>query len=278
MDMKAYTVDAFTSVPFGGNPAGVVIIDGEYPADREMLAVAAELGYSETAFIKPGDPIRIRYFTPTNEVDLCGHATVASVHALRTWGYIEAGKPYLVRTKAGDINVDIDGSGTVWMDMAPPETLGIVEDGDELYGMFGIEKGGVELPCEIVSVGLADIMMPVESRETLNAMVPDLEAIKAYSISHDVVSIHAFVPGDGEIAAYARDFAPACGINEEAATGTANGSLTCYLYERGMVRPGGINLFIQGEAMGRPSEIRTIVIEKENGIGIRVGGKAVFRP
>ncbi|MBQ3921361.1 MAG: PhzF family phenazine biosynthesis protein, partial [Firmicutes bacterium] len=278
MKMKPYTVDAFTSVPFGGNPAGVVLIDGEYPADSEMLAVAAELGYSETAFIRPGDPIQIRYFTPVSEVDLCGHATVASVHVLKEWGRIEALKPYLVRTKAGDINVDIDESGTVWMDMAPPASLGIVGDADALYGLFGIVKGGVTLPCERVTVGLADIMMPVESREVLNSMVPDLEGIKRFTGDHGVISVHAFAPGDGEATAYVRDFAPICGINEEAATGTANGALTFYLYERGLVKPGEINLFIQGEAMGRPSEVRTVVLESESGAGIRVGGKAVFRP
>jgi len=281
--MKPYIIDAFTTVPLGGNAAGVVRLTDGYPPESEMLALAKELGFSETAFVLPLDKttIQLRYFTPTDEVDLCGHATVAAFHGLLQWGAIESGQTYTGRTLAGDLNIDVDTDGTVWLDMAPPQELGELtqEDSDALYKMYGLQPqdaGG--LRPAMVSSGLPDIMMPIATRELLAALKPDMNAITELSKKLNVTGVHAFVPGDGEICAYVRNFAPLYGIDEEAATGTANGALTYYLYRRGLVKSGKVNRFLQGEAMGRPSEIRSRLEANADQILIRVGGHAVIRP
>ena len=161
--MKVYVMDSFSDRIFGGNQAGVVLADKALePA--VMQQVAAELKHSETAFVwQTEEGNRLRYFTPAGEVDLCGHATVAVFALLRRLGRIEDGT-HKALTRAGALEIEVSGE-TVWMDMAPPKTLGILpeESWEELYGAYGLtlEDRPADLPPEIVSTGLADIMMPV---------------------------------------------------------------------------------------------------------------------
>jgi len=274
--MDPYILDAFTKVPFGGNPAGAVILSGDYPVDAPMLALAAMLGFSETAFILPlGDnAFRLRYFTPTEEVPLCGHATIASFHLLNTLGCVQGAKTCLARTAAGELNIDLDPDGCVWMDMARPEDRGELSGADcrELCACFGLAPADIGgLSPAIAGTGLADIILPVRDRAILDRLQPDMAAISALSERLSVVGVHAFAPGGDGVTAYVRNFAPLIGIPEEAATGTANGALSYYLSRRGHAE--SEMRFIQGEAMGRASEIRSRV----HGDAIRVGGYAVIR-
>ena len=280
--MTPYILDAFTTVPLGGNAAGVVLLEEDYPPEDDMKALAAKLGFSETAFVRPLDDgsIRLRYFTPTDEVDLCGHATVASFHLLTLHGVTQPGRSYLAHTKAADLTIDIRPDGSVWLDMAPPAELGELTDGDRaaLYAMYGLtESDAGALKPAMVSSGLPDIMMPVKDRETLAALKPDMDAIAALSKKLDVTGVHVFAPGEGDVTAFVRNFAPLYGIDEEAATGTSNGALSFYLYNRGLLTPGKVNRFIQGEAMGRPSEIQSVLYDDGGKVSIRVGGHAVLR-
>jgi PhzF family phenazine biosynthesis protein len=307
--MRFFIVDAFTEELFGGNAAGVVLIpDGAgFPPDEIMRKTAAELRYSETAFVKriSGSRFQTRYFTPAAEVDLCGHATIAAFHALAESGSIPSEGKCVNSTRAGVLTIEIKG-GTVWMDMAAPEYISRIDTDnalDELYSVMGLDAGadrlGVGGPSqnnpaqadnemfpEIISTGLPDIIMPVVSTERLNAATPDFQALTELSKRYDATGVHAFSPSDDErgsrdgfAQAYrCRNFAPLYGIDEEAATGTANGALTYYLYRRGVVAPGKPNIFIQGESMGRPSRVTTILStesdDHENGVAIRVGGCA----
>ncbi len=281
--MKPYIIDAFTNVPFGGNAAGVVLIQDAYPPDADMLALAGELGFSETAFVQAlgGNAFRLRYFTPTNEVELCGHATIASFHGLRQWGLIAEGQPCIAKTLAGELNVDIDADGIVWLDMAPPKETGSLcaADTDALYAMFGLaaEDAGALAPA-IVNSGLPDILMPLKNRALLAGLRPDFSAISDLSKRLNVTGVHAFTPGDGDVTAHVRNFAPLFGIDEEAATGTSNGALTFYLYNRKLIKPCNLNRFIQGEAMGRPSEILSRLHTDGAATTVRIGGRAAVRP
>lgn len=311
--MKLYIADAFTKEVFGGNPAGVVLLGegNDFPDDETMRKTAAELRYSETAFIKflsgadadgAYDAFNVRYFTPAAEVDLCGHATIASFHCLREAGLAKAGTTVLNKTLAGDLDIVI-GEDSIMMDMASPEYKGTIEGEEalrELYEILGITYednipvleaqclanggDGSGLKPEIVSTGLPDIMLPVATREELNKMAPDFPALTELTRRLDVVSIHAFTLDGGrhrggsasggrdDVTAYCRDFAPLYDIDEEAATGTANGSLTYYLLRNEIIPAQAECLFIQGEAMGRPSEIRSII----DGEAIKVGGSAAI--
>lgn len=280
--MTPFILDAFTQIPFGGNAAGVVLLDAEYPPESEMKALAARLGFSETAFVRPlpDGSVQLRYFTPTDEVELCGHATVASFHLLTLRGITQAGQSVLAHTKAADINVDIREDSSVWLDMAPPQELGELTDEDcaALYAMYGLtEADAGALRPAMVSSGLPDIMMPVKNRDTLAALKPDMAAIAALSKKLDVTGVHVFTLGGDGVTAYVRNFAPLYGIDEEAATGTSNGALSFYLYRRSLLRPDRVNRFIQGEAMGRPSEIQSILYDRGGEVTVRVGGHAVLR-
>lgn len=279
--MKVYTVDAFTDVPLGGNPAGVALFEDALPDEEAMRAAAAKIGFSETAFMLPlgDDAFCIRYFTPVEEVPLCGHATVGAFSLMQKLGLIAEGGRYTARTGAGDIAVNVRG-GLIWLDMASPKELFSLDgaDAQTLLAMFALPKDacGDLLPAA-VDAGLPDIMLPIRSRELLAAMNPDFDAIALLSKQLGVTGVHAFTFGENA-SAYCRNFAPLYGINEEAATGTSNGALTYYLYNRGKIKPGEANLFVQGEAMGKPSKIYSMLtLEADGAPKIRVGGSGVVR-
>lgn len=286
--MKFYIVDAFSEAVFGGNPAGVVYIPrGEdFPDDETMRKTAAELRYSETAFLKVlGDKeYQVRYFTPAAEVDLCGHATIATFYTLFASGAIKAGDVCNFKTLAGDLTVLVTQTG-VLMDMGEAETFGTIEDPakvEELFKVMGAEnvlpeKDGKVLYPELVSTGLTDIMMAVKDMEALNGLAPDMKALSDLSEAYGVTGVHAFTLNTGDGKVHCRNFAPLYDIDEEAATGTSNGALTYYLYKRGLVAPGTDNVFVQGEAMDRPSAITSRLTELGGGkVKIQVGGCAAI--
>ena len=274
--MKVYVMDSFSDRIFGGNQAGVVLADKALePA--VMQQVAAELKHSETAFVwQTEEGNRLRYFTPAGEVDLCGHATVAVFALLRRLGRIEDGT-HKALTRAGALEIEVSGE-TVWMDMAPPKTLGVLpeESWEELYGAYGLtlEDRPADLPPEIVSTGLADIMMPVRDHETLLRAVQNERTVTELSRRFDVTGVHMFCLG--EEAVYCSNFAPLYDIPEECATGTSNGALNYYLYERSLVEPERENLFLQGEHMERPSRILSRLTVQDGAVRVRIGGQAVM--
>ena len=270
--MRYFIVDAFTNVPFGGNPAGVVLLDGDFPSDELMQQVAAELRYSETAFVKQNGPkeFTVRYFTPAGEVDLCGHATIATFGLLRQEGIIPDHSLCINHTLAGDL--EISASEQVMMQMATPRAIDKPIDIDRLHHIMAgtDQQEWPSLPVEIVSTGLPDIMMPVMSLEALNALQPDMDALSDLSRQLGVTGVHAFaITADG-YTAHVRNFGPLYGIPEESATGTANAALTHYLHRQGIIKAPAECRFLQGEAMKRPSVIATVLHADGN---INVGGQ-----
>jgi PhzF family phenazine biosynthesis protein len=273
--MRFWIADAFTEELFGGNPAGVVLIPAgeEFPPDSIMIRTAAELRYSETAFVKRlGEKdFHLRYFTPTDEVDLCGHATIASFGVLVEEGLIRSGDFCSLQTKAGSLQVEIR-QGMVFMEMGDPVLLGPVPDLSALAGALGIFESDFSMEPAIVSTGLPDILVPVSSRERLLSMKPDFPAMAELSRELSVVGVHAFcLDSNRQVTAWCRNFAPLYGIDEEAATGTANGALTEYLYQKGILGEEARVRFLQGESMGRPSEIHGI-FSATNKPRIQIGG------
>lgn len=273
--MKFYIADAFTEELFGGNPAGVVLIPegADFPAESLMVRTAAELRYSETAFVKKlGDKdFHLRYFTPTDEVDLCGHATIASFGVLMEEGLIRSGDFCRLQTKAGSLRVEIR-QGMVFMEMGEAALLGPVPDLSALAGVLGISESDFAMEPAIVSTGLPDILAPIRNRDLLLTMKPDFPAMAELSKELSVVGVHAFcLDPERQVTAWCRNFAPLYGIDEEAATGTANGALTEYLYRQGILKDEDRTLYLQGESMGRPSKIYGIFSASEKP-RIRIGG------
>ena len=165
------------------------------------------------------------------------------------------------------------------MDMAPPHWIRELTEPElpelyEAYGLTPADRPDSLLPA-IVSTGLADIMMPVRDRDTLLRAVQNEPAVTALSKKYDVTGVHMFCLGDG-CTAYCSNYAPLYDIPEECATGTSNGALTYYLYRHGMVQPEQENVFLQGEHMHRPSEIRSRLYADGDTVTVRVGGRAVM--
>lgn len=279
--MELYVADAFTTVRFSGNQAGVALLgEGDFPEESLMRALAGELKHSETAFVRrTGDrAFHIRYFTPAEEVDLCGHATIAAFTVLRDTGAIAPGD-YALHTRSGDLEIGV-GADAVWMDMAPPTdgpTFSEQEQG-ALYAAYGLSLAhrpeGLE--PQAVSTGLMDILLPVRDLATLDRAVQNEPEVTRLSEHYNVVGVHMFCPHTPDAAAHCRNFAPLYAIPEEAATGTSNGALTYYLFRRGLIQAGADNRFVQGEKMGKPSEILSRITEDENGVKVRVGGRALI--
>ena len=279
--MELFVADAFTTVRFSGNQAGVALLGEEgFPEEGLMRALAGELKHSETAFVRrTGEKsFHIRYFTPAEEVDLCGHATIAAFTVLRETGAIGPGD-YALHTRSGDLEIQV-GADSVWMDMAPPtDGRGFSEEEQAaLYAAYGLSLADRPegLEPQAVSTGLMDILLPVKDLGALERAVQDEAEVTRLSEHYGVVGVHMFCPRTADATAHCRNFAPLYAIPEEAATGTSNGALTYYLYRRGLVQGGAENRFVQGEKMGKPSEILSRITETEGGLKVQVGGRALL--
>ncbi len=288
MKKKIYIVDAFTSELYAGNPAGIVL-EADDLNDVQMQKIASELNLSETAFVlKPEGKsensnanydFEVRFFTPTSEVELCGHATIATFYLLNKLGKLSNDKTqFMQKTKAGLLDIRFD-DGNVIMKQAKPQNINKELSVDKLADVMNVDVSdigiegvisGYKLMPEIWSTGLEDILMPVKSLSILKNMQPDMKALAEYSNHLDVVGVHAFCFDNGQI--ICRNFAPAFGIPEESATGTSNGALGGYLADKGY--SGGEFEFTvcQGDFMGRPSRI--FVKINNNPVEVWVGGKA----
>lgn len=233
-----------------------------------------------------GNRFHIRYFTPAAEVELCGHATIGSFHALQEMGLVVEGGTYINETLSGTLEVVV-GKDAILMDMAKPQTfqrLETPEELEELYRIMGLSADGqgavtgkpeLMLLPQKVSTGLTDIMMPVADEAELEKIAPDFPALTEHSRRYNVVGVHAFTVNTADGMIHARNFAPLYDIDEEAATGTSNGALVYYLYRHGLVELDKVYTVVQGEKMGRPSMISAQVILKDGQPFVKVGGPAV---
>ncbi|MBZ9637177.1 PhzF family phenazine biosynthesis protein [Clostridium sp. FP1] len=295
MKKVIYGVDAFSAVPFGGNPAGVVP-NAIGLNHRDMLKIAMEMNLSETAFIFPlQDDVadyEVRFFTPTQEVDLCGHATIASFFALASKGIITGTNNVKIvkqKTKAGILPVELyfkdSKIHSVMMTQTKPNFLFTVEDLCELAEIMGINAqdigiDGYRLIPQAVSTGLTDIMLPVKSLSALKSINPNYDRLAQYSNKLNIIGVHAFTLETEEDSSTlaCRNFGPAAGINEEAATGTSNGALGAYLVKNDMLKfEDNITIICeQGYYMNRPSKIVVRLEGTKDDLTVKVGGEAVI--
>lgn len=267
---KLYKLTAFPKTSSGGNKAGVYLF-ADNLNDNEMQKIAYDLGYSETAFVMKSDlaDFKVRFFTPLNEVDLCGHATIATFNLLRMLNIVDEGI-FTQETKAGILKLKVK-KNIVYMQQKPPVFFEFVDKLD-LLNCFSNLKLNDDLLPQIVSTGIKEIFLPVKDITALNELTPNYEKIKNISNKYNVIGIHAFCLSE-EVDAYSRNFAPIVGINEESATGTSNGALSCYLFKYLVKKRKYI--LRQGYSMGLPSEIYSEIMYDNNTIEeIWVGGSA----
>ena len=269
--VDVYMAVAFSKDAKGGNKAGVVLGRSELTSVQKA-AIAKEMGYSETAFVLDSDKadFKLQYFTPTEEVPLCGHATIAAFSTLKLLNMLD--KPdCTIETEAGILNIHIKDDGLILMEQNRPAYLEVL-DSDIFTGC--IERNFIDhrFPIQIVSTGLNDVMLPVDSVEHLEQLSPDFEMIANMSKEKEVVGVHAFTMiKESDVTAICRNFAPLYGIDEESATGTANCALACYLFK--YYKQQSQYVFEQGHNMGDISRIVVNLSYHENVIdSVFVGG------
>lgn len=264
----------------GGNPAGVVL-NAEHLTRAEKLQIAQVVGFSETAFVTRDKEVdfELTFYTTTEEVDFCGHATLAAFSVMFEQGMINAGQ-YVQRTKAGILEVHIDTNGQVVMQQRLPDFLGSFSYQviSPLIGLDDDVLASTCLPIEIVTTGLADMIVPVPSGYLDKVTLND-ELMSAFCKKHNLVGAHVFELNGSKstYTASCRNFAPLFGIPEESATGSASGALACYLAKH-IYSDSNTTidyLFEQGRAMKCASEISaTIKLDNGQVSEVRVGGYA----
>ncbi|MFQ7856116.1 MAG: PhzF family phenazine biosynthesis protein [Flavonifractor plautii] len=217
----------------------------------------------------------MRYFTPAEEVDLCGHATIASFTVLRETGAIGPGT-YALHTRSETCPSRWARTRCGWT-WRPADGRSSEEEQAELYAAYGLSLADRPegLEAQAVSTGLLDILLPVRicrpgaGGAERGGGHPPVGALRRGGGAH-------VLPQHPDAAAHCRNFAPLYAIPEEAATGTSNGALTYYLYRRGLTAAGAENRFVQGEKMGKPSEILSRLTDGGDGVKVQVGGRAVL--
>ena len=278
MKVKVYTLNAFGKTNTGGNPAGVVL-DADNLNEDQMKQIAKEVGFSETAFVMDSHiaDFKVRFFTPNNEVDLCGHATIASFFLLSSLEIISQGS-YSQETKAGVLNIDIEEDGTIYMTQTSPIFSDILNKEEIAYSLsISSDSISSQLPIEVVSTGLPDIIIPVKSLDDLFSIIPDFDEISRISKKYNAVGYHVFTfETENDSIAHSRNFAPLLGIPEESATGTATGALVSYLYKYNKISKDNMDdlNFEQGYSMNMPSEIKArLEINNKEISAVKIGGK-----
>ena len=268
---------AFSTRPDGGNPAGVVL-NATGMTEADMLAVAADVGFSETAFLLPaGDRTGVRYYSPLAEVSFCGHATIATAvaHAERAG----AGRLSL-ETPAGLVEVttrqDDDGRWTATLTSVPPRTTDLAPaDRDALLDALGWSLGDLDpaLPPRVAYAGAWHPVLAVRSRERLADLTYDMAALGGLMAERGWTTVD-LVWRETATTFHARNPFPPGGVLEDPATGAAAAALGGYLREGGHVPLPAVLTVLQGADMGRPS-VLTVDVPRDPAAGIGVTGHAV---
>jgi trans-2,3-dihydro-3-hydroxyanthranilate isomerase len=270
--IRTLLVDAFTDDPLAGNAAGVVP-DADGLSAAQMQAVARELAVSETAFLLPSERAdrRVRYFTPTTEVDLCGHATIASHAFLRDEGEIDEGT-HTLETNVGVLEITV-ADETVWMTQDSPEIRTVDVDTERVAAALDLDSAAISdvgLPLAWSSTGLPFLVVPVAFLSSLGDCEPDMAAVEDLCEAVDAVGVYAFTFDtlSADATAHGRMFAPLAGVSEDPVTGTASGAVGAYFREFDAVEVDEM-VFEQGHFLDRPGRVRVQVDEE-----VRVGGRA----
>ncbi len=272
MSLKIHLLKAFTQNPAEGNPAGV-LLDAEGLSEAAMLKIAADLGFSESAFVFPSEKadFRVRFFTGQEEVNLCGHATLATVHALQEAGRVPKIGKVVQETKVGLLELECFEDGRIVMTQAEPEFLELEVDREVVARLLGLTVSDLgDWPIRLVSTGTPKLMIPIKSLATVLAIRPDLEGIKDFCRETGAKGFYPFTAETRDEADFhARQFNPLAGINEDPITGVAAGALGAYLREFGLSDKREF-VVEQGFSMGKPGRIFVDVQGK-----VKVGGYAV---
>ncbi|MEM1370003.1 MAG: PhzF family phenazine biosynthesis protein [Cyanobacteria bacterium P01_H01_bin.15] len=251
-----FQIDAFSDRPFGGNPAAVCILQEEIP-DTILQAIAAEMNLSETAYIWPkSEHFELRWFTPTTEVPLCGHATLASAWALWSEGYHPLEKPLIFQTKSGELRATLNKS---WIELNFPANFSSPVDCPEDLAI------ALGKPPVSVSTNSWGYLVEVSDPEFVRQYQPNRQQLLA--LPQPSLCITALAEPDSDYQILSRFFAPQFGIDEDPVTGAAHCFLGPYWRERL-----GQDTFLAYQASPRGGQVR---VTFSGGDRVTLGGQAV---
>lgn len=290
--MRYLHLDVFTDRPFEGNQLAVFPTPPPDIDVRLMQRIAAEMNFSESTFIFPrqaaGD-VKMRIFTPAEELPIAGHPTIGSTFALAAERVIAAERQeFVFELGVGPTPVSLewkDGQlDFAWMTQPLPSFQNEL-DARALVGSLGLAESDLlpPLPAQVISCGVPFLFVPLASRAAVDRVALDRRAYVAacQTLGIKELPVFLFTPDRqraGDEAVYSRMLAPGFGITEDPATGSASGPLGCYLTRHGVVDSARARSFVslQGVAMGRPSRVHISIDSEERHIRrVRVGGRAV---
>jgi PhzF family phenazine biosynthesis protein len=270
---------AFTTEPGGGNPAGVVL-DASGLDEGGMRAIAAELGYSETAFVtaRDGETLTVRYFSPESEVPFCGHATIATAVAFAD---LHGPGPLHLDTAAGRVEVAVvagDGGRPVATLTSVPTRVWDAPDADIAEALAALGWAASELdpalPPRYAYAGAGHLVLAAASRARLAALDYDFARLRALLEARELVTLALVHRREGGLVFDARNPFPTGGVVEDPATGAAAAALGAYLRALGLVAPPARVTIHQGDDMGRPS-LLVVDIPVGDTAGVSVSGTAI---
>ena len=286
--------DVFTDHLFGGNQLAV-FLDGRGLSSETMQAIAKEMNFSETTFVLPADTqgtdVRLRIFTPVEELPTAGHPTIGTTFALARAGVIDRGRQAVTfGCNIGPVPVTMTWSGDelsfAWMTQSLPTFAEAMPEPARTAAALSLSPAavaGTGLPAQVVSCGVPFLFVPLTTRSAVDNVVvnPGLleELLHATRPGAHGVFVFSAQPGDARATVYSRMFAPELGVMEDPATGIASGPLGCYLVRHKIVQPekAAAMISLQGVKMGRPSHVHiSIGVEKGEIASVRVGGEAVL--
>ncbi|RCK77443.1 MAG: Phenazine biosynthesis protein PhzF like [Ignavibacteriae bacterium] len=283
-------VDAFTRIPYQGNPAGVVN-EASYLNDLQMQLIAKEMNLSETAFIlpprMPEADMRIRWFTPVCEVPLCGHATIAALHSLAEdglYGMMNNGKyNFNIETKSGILFSEVikeNNEIKINLGITPPNRY-------ERFSQYKLDL------VRILNINISDVdskppimrndfvFVPIRRLHVLYALKPNLFALTNFMNQRNLhgLCVFTFETIEKESFIHVRFFAPNEGISEDPVTGSVHSPLAAYLFENGMleVKDGQFEYIAeQGDSIGRKGRVQVkLEVENNKPKVVKIGGNAV---
>lgn len=284
--VRVYHYDAFSVISNKGNPAGVVLhADGLCAED--MQQIARQVGFNETSFVLKSDvaSFRFRYFTPGHEMDLCGHATVATVFCLKRQGLLPEVEELSVETKAGILKIrvsDTEQGFFIHMQQAEPKFIPYEGSIDALAGLMGLTADHIDPAYPVVygSTGIWTLLVPIRSLETFNMIKPDNVRFRQVLIQKQSVSLHPFClhTYDPKADLHARHFSsPQSGIVEDAVTGTAAGVLGAYYQTFLQSHQEEVRLIVeQGQEMNREGRVYVYVRKEQGHLHVEISGTAVY--
>jgi PhzF family phenazine biosynthesis protein len=280
--------DVFSKEPNKGNPAGVVL-NGDDLTETEMQEIAFKVGFNETAFVVKSDvaDIRIRFFTPGHEMNLCGHGTMATVYALKTKGVLGDKTNFTIETKAGilpiKINSTTDSDILITMKQAPPQFEEYKGSKEDLANSIGLRESDIrdDLPILYGSTGTWTLLIPIKQLDAFNKMKPKNKEFPTILKEMPKSSIHPFCMEtyDSNADMHARHFSsPYSGTIEDPVTGTASGVMGAYYakYIKNNIFDEPLNLIVeQGYEIQKDGRVMVRISKNSEFYDVDITGNAV---